>query len=49
MIILGIGIRFCLRLCELIEYLNILLLKSLLLSLFMVRRLSCSEDKPKCC
>jgi hypothetical protein len=39
MIILETGTRFCLRLYGIIEYLNTMLLKYLLLSLFMGRKL----------
>jgi hypothetical protein len=39
MIILSVGIRFCLRLCGLIEYLSTMLLRFLLLSLFMDTKL----------
>jgi hypothetical protein len=41
MIILSIGIRSCLKLYELIEYLNTVLLKYLCLSLFMGRKQFC--------
>jgi transposase InsO family protein len=41
LIILNIGIRFCLKLYELIEYLNIGLLKYLLLSLSMGKKQCC--------
>jgi transposase InsO family protein len=41
LIILSVGIRSCLRICGLIEYINIVLLKFLLLSLFMGRKRFC--------
>jgi transposase InsO family protein len=41
LIILSIGIRFCLKLYGLTEYLNIVLLKCLLLSLSMGRKQCC--------
>jgi hypothetical protein len=41
MVILGVSIKFCPRLYGLIEYLSTMLLKSLLLSLFMDRKLFC--------
>jgi hypothetical protein len=41
MIILGIGIRFYLKLYGLIEYLNIVLLKYLLLRMIMDMKLFC--------
>ena len=50
LIILGIDISFCLKLYGLIEYLNTMLLKFLILSLFMDRKncFACG-NKPKCC
>jgi hypothetical protein len=41
LIILSIGIRFYLKLYELIEYLNIVLLKYVCLSLFMGKKQCC--------
>jgi hypothetical protein len=49
LIILSIGIGFCLKLYGLIEYLNTVLLKYLCLSLSMGRKSVTCRDKFKCC